>query len=372
MKYNLQYVSPTSREDISNLCGDSCLRDIKLGVKEYNDSYIVPADMSQQHFHRGVLTSKREIVNESLLFEGFEPDWANIVDVENAKVRHQAVIYLGWLEPVWGHILTDCFKKLWFVKTEECKELVSRGVRFVAVIPWRSGALSSIFSMLDIPLETVENITSLTKFDKVYVPDNSFIATEDDKRLYTKEYSAIIKDLYKKIPQTKSTGKIYLSRELLNKGNWYEKREYGEEILTSLFRKKGYKIIHPEKNSVMENLTLLRNCEAFASTEGSISHNVLFCQPSTPACIIRKVDYTNRWQLVCNEVSDVNVTYIDAHKSIISSGCLGPFYICATKYLKKYMNTRTIYLPCWLKVSFWWYLVQNRKITKRVISLFYK
>lgn len=369
MNYNLQYVSPSSKADILSLTECSCFREHELGMRVYDNSYVVPADMSQQHFHRGVMTSKGDVVNESLLFEGFEPDWADAVDISKAKIRHEEVIYLGWLEPVWGHILTDCLKKLWFLKTEECKKLLESGVRLVAIVPWRSNTLSTIFSMLDIPFDNVEVINELTRFDKVYIPDNSFVATTDDRRFYTKEYCATIEQLFNKIPETKSTGKLYFSRELLNKGKWYEKREYGEEVLSSLFSKNGYKVIYPEKNSVIENLILLRNCDAFASTEGSISHNVLFCKPSTPVCIIRKVDYTNSWQIACNEVSKVDVTYIDAHKSVISTGCLGPFYICMTKYLKNYFKIQTISMPYWLKISFWWYLVQNRRVTKRIVSL---
>ena len=115
MKYNIDYINQKNSSRLEKLVNQSWLLDKPLGCSIYDHAYIVPADMSNPQFHRVVLTSYGEIVDNSLLFEGFEPDWANSVELSKAIYRNETVIYLGWLEPVWGHILTDCLKKLWFV-----------------------------------------------------------------------------------------------------------------------------------------------------------------------------------------------------------------------------------------------------------------
>jgi len=368
--YCLDYVKPSSQEDILSITGNSLCIDRDLGFQEYRNAYVVPADMSQAHFHRGILAEDGNIVQQSLLFEGFEDDWGDSVDEESAIVRNETVIYLGWLEPVWGHILTDCLKKLWFLKTEACQRLLAEGAKLIAAIPWNSKALRDIFALLDIPFDSIEIIGQLTQFGNIIVPDNSFIATRDDRRYYTKEYKDVITQIFNKIPASETTGKLYFTRTGFKTGSFWNRREYGEETIVRVFKKMGYQIVRPENNSTIENLTLLRNCESFASTEGSISHNVLFCKPGTPVVIARKVDYTNRWQLVCNEVSQVDVTYIDTHQSVISRGCLGPFYMCVTKQLEAFYGHHILHVSHYVKPSFWWYLVQNRRITKRILSLF--
>ena len=59
-----------------------------------------------------------------------------------------------------------------------------------------------------------------------------------------------------------------------------------------------------------EQIAIIRNCKCFATTEGSISHNVIFCKPKTDVIIVRKVNRLNYHQLIINEVANVNITYI--------------------------------------------------------------
>lgn len=367
MKYNIDYINQKNSSRLEKLVNQSWLLDKPLGYSIYDHAYIVPADMSDPHFHRGVLTSQGEIVDSSLLFEGFEPDWANSVELYKAQKRTETVIFLGWLEPVWGHILTDCLKKLWFIRTDLCKQYISEGAKFVAIIPWHSKALDTIFDLLGFKIENIENIKVLTQFEKVIIPDNSIIRNSDDTRYYTKEYSDTVKLITDKIPETKPYGKYYFTRTSFAKNKIWQRREYGESEIESVFRKMGYTVISPEKLNPIETMTLIKNCESFASTEGSISHNVLFCKPGTDVIIVRKVDFVNTWQLIVNQVANVNVTYIDAHKSIISSGCSGPFYMSITKEMEKFVGHSIFHIPYFLKPSFWWYLIQNRKITKRIL-----
>lgn len=100
MKYNTDFVNPRARAQVERLVNQNWLRNKALGYSIYENAYVVPADMTTPHFHRGVLTSQGEIVDNSLLFEGFEPDWANNIELSKAITRKETVIFFGWLEPV--------------------------------------------------------------------------------------------------------------------------------------------------------------------------------------------------------------------------------------------------------------------------------
>lgn len=370
MNYCFDFVKPSGKEEIERLATTDYYRSGKLEYKIYKNAYIVPADMSSEHFHRGVLTCDGKIVQNSLLFEGFEPDWADKIDISTAKIVDDIVIYLGWLEPVWGHILTDCLKKLWFVFTDECRKLQQEGAKLVAIIPWNYRAQRELFELIGISLDSIENVSQLSQFKEVIIPDNSIVAMPDDTRYFYREYKDVVSRILEKIPQQKSTGKLYFSRTSFSDSKFWKRREYGEEAIEKTFVNLGYTIVRPEKLNVLDTLVLLRNCDSFASTEGSISHNALFCRPGANVVIVRKVEYVNSWQLVINQVSDIDVTYIDAHQSVISNGCLGPFYMCVTKELEQFFGQRILHVPHLLRPSFLWYLVQNRKITKRLLRLF--
>ena len=100
MKYNIDFVNPRARAQVERLVNQNWLRNKVLGYSIYENAYVVPADMTTHHFHRGVLTSQGQIVDNSLLFEGFEPDWANSIELSKAITRKETVIFFGWLEPV--------------------------------------------------------------------------------------------------------------------------------------------------------------------------------------------------------------------------------------------------------------------------------
>lgn len=169
--------------------------------------------------------------------------------------------------------------------------------------------------------------------------------------------------------------KIYFTRTSLDSS-----REYGENKIEQLFAKRGFKIISPEKLSIIEQLQILLNCKEFSTTEGSIAHNVLFLRPDTKVVILRKANYVNSYQLAVNQIAEVNVTYIDAHKSFFcnkKAPYLGPFYLCTTCHVAKYFAIKVQnslfdksfwkYLCCsepvlskgkhWIKPTFFWYFL---------------
>lgn len=372
MKYNLEFVRKQSRKKLEETTNKNCFTDITLSCREYENAIAVPANLEWEHYHAGIIDSNGKVIRNSKLYETMEEDWVSHVSDDDVKYSDEEVIYIGWISPTWGHLLTDCLKKIWFLKTQKCKELLSGGGKVVAIIPWPNKTIREIFRLADVDIDSVTNIKEITKYKRIYIPDNSIIEAEDGSRTYTNEYVDVVNTIVSKIPSTGSSGKIYFSRTSFTDQKTIWIREFGEKIIEKVFKDLGYKIVYPEQGTVMGNLELIRNCDVFASTEGSVSHNALFCKPGTEVIIVRKVDYINTWQLFINQIANVNVTYIDAHRSIVSNGWLGPFYLCITRELERFVGKTMWYLPYYTRPSFWWYYIENRRIVNKILRPLFK
>lgn len=68
----------------------------------------------------------------------------------------------------------------------------------------------------------------------------------------------------------------------------------------------------------------------------------MFCRPGTEAIILRKAWYTNDFQYVINQVSDLNVLYVDCHLSVFTTDNpnLGPFFLYANEKLRQFFKSR--------------------------------
>lgn len=63
-------------------------------------------------------------------------------------------------------------------------------------------------------------------------------------------------------------------------------------------------------------------------------------------------------QVMINEFADMDATYVEAHHSSRANKdnpWWGPFYLCDTKYLERYVGHRIMHLPFWMRVSYWRY-----------------
>ncbi len=373
MNYNLKYVRPSQRALLKKETERDYFSKQALGWKCYDDAYIV---FDPLHYKYAIFNDDGEKI------EGNDAE----LDKNGIEVRDEIAICLGFFHSVWGHNFTDNIKRFWFLYTDEAKRLVANGAHVVYVCEANRSISDNgkqLFSMADVDFSKVEMVKHSTRFKKLYVPDPSLIhatITHEPigERLYTKEFLQTIQRIKEKIvPLHPAWDKVYFSRVGLP-STFY--REVGEWEIEKVFRRKGYKIVHPEKLSLDEQLSLLASCREFASTEGSIAHNVIFCQPGTHVVIVRKADYVNTYQMVINAVADLDVTFIDGHRTsppyfIDNKIWSGPFYMYQSKYLYRWAHIHRLVRPYWLRFSYWWYilrrinfvlhLVANRKFVHR-------
>lgn len=372
MTYDFSYIYPEMEEETRKQASVKRRLDRELSCACYEEAYVLPSKdlWKDGKCFGGVVTSDNTFVEASAWHEGarcdkYEFEKNDVID------RDEVVIYLGFYNGCWGHAITDNLKKLWYLKTEECCGLLHKGAKIIYLTIDNSPQpehVYRLFELAGVDLNSFELVTDISLFKKVYVPDNSFIAAQG-QRLFTREYVEII-DLIKQNAVQGSTlelvfpSKIYFTRTRLK-----SPRDFGEKTIERLFEKKGYKIIAPEEHSVDEQILYLMHCNHFAATEGSISHNAVFCQKGTKVVIVRKCYDVNKYQMAVNEVADVDVDYIDSHHSTKvpkDAPWVGPFYLYPNSNLLSWSHIGLFVWPHYARLSWFLYLFQDTRIFKAI------
>ena len=346
-----------------------------LGYESVENGVILPWKETGDNLATGgVLQPDGQFViasanEDTHLYKGAETE-------ECAVERNETVIYIGNMIPVWGHSITDNLKKIWFLKTGEGMSLLKKGVRLVYIIQFGRKIphyMKDLLAMADVPISLVEEINVPTRFKRIIIPDNA-IAINDGLRYYHRAYMETIEMIVQKVDSKYSVkegiGKIYFTRTKLTSN-----RDKGEVDLEHVFSELGYSIISPEQHDLVEQIGMLRNCEVFATIEGSISHSAIFCRPNTNVIILRKADWVNKYQIMINQAANLDVTYIDAHHSVRnnkSQPWAGPFYLCVTSYLEKFVGHKIPRKPLWLRKDWLWYYFGKYKVAHMLNSVIHR
>ena len=130
------------------------------------------------------------------------------------KRSNATAIYLGFYFPVWGHVITDNIRRLWFLESEIFKSEFKNCP--VVYIPWSQSRemtdknFRRLLEIFGINSDKFQPITQPTRFDKIILPDGSFA---DGK--FTTEYRELIdraRNFALKNRTPVSSKKIYRSR----------------------------------------------------------------------------------------------------------------------------------------------------------------
>lgn len=351
------------------------------GVGIYKNGCILPCRHKQGEkltvysYDGGVIDGDGNFVTASMLHE--QPCNVGGAYETVLKTEHSIVIYVGYLLNEWGNCLTDGLKKLWFLRTEEGRKLIDEGAK-VAFVTMHNTHLpahqAELWRLAGFDNSEWMHVKVPTMFDEVIVPENSFVAYPDEKRLFDERFVEIIKCIRNKAIEEiggrmSVVDSIYFTRTKL-KNN----KDTNEKEIERLFKHLGYAIIPPEKLSVKEQIFLWSNAKNVAATEGSIAHSSMFMRKDSNLLVLKKADYVNGYQQAANSVSKINVTYIEAHHSIHASKAMpwaGPFYLCVTPELERWSNARASHLPFALRPSYWIYCLRSMALLKCIMTKLY-
>lgn len=368
------FVSDGARQTLGRLLKKNYLKTNQLGFEVFDEAIIMPVTFSKEissQFWGGVLSKDYQFIASTNFNEEQTESPILNIDTNNLLDKKRKAIYLGLFHHVYGHCITDNLKRLWFLYSKEGRELIKDDIDFVYVTingnPLPEYA-EELFRLADVDCKRLKHISSLTRYEKVYIPDSSLYVEKNEVvgmrlcRVYTKEYAEVIERIRSKIEiKEYLPSKVYFSRSYL-KDNLY--RESGEREIEKVFKKRGYTIVAPEHLPIMKQLELLKNCKTFVATEGSVAHNAVFCNPNTEVVILRKSNYFNSYQFVLNQVAKVQPYYIDAFFScppyLNGHEWIGPFYLGVTEYLKNFIGYSSFCLPRWFKLSWWMYYLPKQ------------
>lgn len=357
------YVFKESEEALNHAQQRKVLSERVLSVKEYTSIFIDP----KGEYNAVVLPTDSR-------YNKLEKDSEGTEEIDTA-------IYLGYMLPIWGHVLTDSFKKLWFLQTPDCQKLIERGAKLVYVTRAAKTLISAyqdIWDLADVNYSDFIHIDIATRVKKIYVPEDCFNWGIDAEKVnYTKEFLPFVENISKKFSaggqyEISKNFPVWPEKVYFTRLGFHDvmKRDQGEKALVKIYEKLGYSIIYPERLSVVDQIGLVSHCNSFVTTEGSISHISLYCKPKTDVVILRKCRWVNGYQIAINEIADLNVTYIDAHQSDnvnTEAPYFGPFYMCVNANIEHALHIHFFYLPYWMKISWWWYMNKNRKIVKKIL-----
>lgn len=367
------YIRKTSKtEDLIKECEKVHFSAKHIEVKEYDNAVVLPSGKwtNEGKLQGGIIDENGNYISNSGYTDGGGEGY--FVDNRLIKSCDCIAIYVGFLYSCWGHLITDSLAKLWYLNTIECKSLIESGATLIYLTQFNTNLPQYSVDFLrfaDIDVNNFSHIKQAIRYKKIIVPDNSLFK---DKRslLYTQEFVDIIELIKSNVViDSTSPSKIYYTRTAIN-----DVRERGRECdVEDLFRQQGYTIISPEKLTVRRQLQLMMRCDKFVAAEGSVSHNAIFCKPNAEAVVLRKVDNINAYTPIIGQLANIKTIYIDANHSTVAYRKIptaGPFYMCETNYLRRYLGMSGLWRPYLLYGSYWKYLlaVPSKWVWKKLLS----
>lgn len=314
---------------------ESPLVDKKLSYQVIENGYILPC----KSLTGGVVDSSGEEIKDTALYNGLKSSYD--FNKDNAEKIDETVIYIGAFCNVWGHNITDCISRLWFILD---KELFGKFKKIkLAFSPfddfkWNDN-FKSVLQLLDINVDELICVNEVTQFSNVIIPDRCFYKVSANKVCFTKEYQLLIDRIKDKVESSieKKFEKIYFTC------SHFSYRHLGERKLEKFFKKRGYTIVAPEEYSFFEQISMLKKCKHLVTTDGSVTHNSIFMNDNATLTIIPRATFLTEHQIALNKINNLYVNYVDSSLSIYiplddKLRWLGPFYYFVSENLLKYFG----------------------------------
>ena len=308
----------------------------KLSVEVVTNGIICPKDKNEtwglyrNQFYIGyVLDENKRWINVSGDRDQNLGSRSNIEKITTANIEkiHKKAVYLGACHNHWGHFLIEGLSRIWAVlETDKYKDYelcyILRGS--TVFLPY----MQEVFHLLGIDSDKIKIIEHPTQYDEVVVPQ---ISSKLDS-FWTDEYVTTINKIKSNVVPING-GKYYLTRTA------YLDNIIGETDLEDIFRKNGYKIVSPERLSVIEQISIFSGADEIVSISGTTAHNMMFMKDTAVGVILERMSYPNLAQAVINNMIKAQINVIKANYSfLIFNVGIGPFLIALSPWLKQYFD----------------------------------
>lgn len=337
--------------------------DVKADI--YNLATILPLKKIEGDdllFGRGgVVTDEGQYIDNSAIERRVQYSY----EYSMAEYIDKKVVYGGYFVNHWGHFLVEAVSRLWYCLEND--ETIDNYVFFVGYDEYREveGNYKEFFELLGI-YDKILLINRPTQFKQVVVPELGYKwLSYYSKRL--QQMFDKVSDSAKSLHKKSYPSKIFLTRSALP---GIKKTEFGSEILDSFFENNGYKIISPERETLTDTISYIREADIVATVSGSLPHNLLFANKGKKVLILERNVLNNEIQVNVNQIKELDVTYIDANLALypIDVG-VGPFILSYKGMLEKYAKDNNMKEPnkkfekaCYLRKSINKYFKAYRKM----------
>ena len=253
--------------------------------------------------------------------------------IDRAELVHSddEVIFSGILVCHFGHFLTDCLSRMWYI-VQNLDD--TRKVIFLMLKTSRLQELKNwVYQMLDLMGLSEDRVVILdkpTQFKSVTVPDQAARIKFD----YTKEFLAPFEHVRSRV-RPSNIKKVFLTRSanvvsLMHLCN----QNYFEEF----FRRRGFTVIAPETLSLTDQIALITGADEVVTFLGTLAHWSLFSHKGARWTFINRVDGIASRQCLINEAVGLDWCFVSAAMSFLyaeqggGTCLLGP-----TEYWQQYI-----------------------------------
>lgn len=216
----------------------------------FEDMFLIPKTIKGKS--GGIYNRNGELVTETSINKEYGCPRVDMTKIGNFESFSAPCVYLGVYESCWGHFITDCLKKVWFLKSDLFNQFKDYSLIFLSEKSSELGVNQKrLLELLGIDVSRIKIVTKNTLVNKIIIPDSCFFYDENSVMHYTKEYVDLIETVKSKFAYdgNKKYEKIYYSYSRYNKNRGYRKT-FGEQKLDYFFEKQGYLIVHPEDYSL--------------------------------------------------------------------------------------------------------------------------
>lgn len=355
MNYTVDYVDEPLKARLIKESKINRFSDKKPGYKTIENGVVLPVKGCGWRAGGGIISD-----------DGYEDGSACYTYVRNfgvpyeydksaAEFKDETVIYAGMFSKIWGHCISDNLSHLWFFKSEYYGKYKACNIIYTAPEGELSDNFAELLRLADIPADKFIRVTAPTKFSRIILPDRSFFTVNageyvegemhfaDDADMYvTREYIDMIKSAADKISASADDkyDKVYFSRAR------FSKSDVGAEKLDKFFAEQGYTVVYPEKHTLAEQIAILKRCNHFAATEGSVSHNSIFLKDNCEAVIITRGMCFTPHTFALNAVNNLKAVFISGTLSILTKSDWknsGPHFYYISDELVKYFGAERLY-----------------------------
>ena len=226
----------------------------------------------------------------------------------------ETVIFAGMMIGHFGHLITDCVTRLWYViKNPDIKHRIAYmfvGDTATEMQPYHYEFLS----LLGIGRDRILLVETPTQFKKVIVPKQSCHWCSS----YHKDLFYIVYDEITRKITPKKDRKLYLSKSKYKDSN---RLIFNEGYFEDFFEKRGFKVIYPEDLPVSEQVAYAAGAEEIACTAGTLPHFALFAKNGIKLICLVKTTYSfylpDYIQHVANAAKKVDFVFVDVSLNFV-------------------------------------------------------